>query len=576
MAGSSRASPYFFLVVTSIILGTFQYGYHIAALNTPEKVVRCQTIDLSGTNVNAALSLPNCISLNDNEYSMVTALYNLGGMIGALASQTTADRFGRQKSTLLYSFIFLVGGFIFTFATNYAMMVVGRLILGVGAGFAGVIGSLWLNESAPAHLKGPLGVASQLAICTGILLVNVFGLALSTTSLWRIIFFIGLILALMQFCITLVVGESPKWLATFGQDIEKAKYQLGKLRGLPSDHPEVEAEIYAMLHNEEAKDANEPLPEHAGNAALFPAIKESAPVDSAMVTPEGSKPASASVSRAPSIIHEAKNEIAVEKHDNTEVEDVERSGSPGPRTAARSHEAIPFWKFIFAREWRKPFVATVFVMLGQQWCGINAVNFFSTNILTRLMPDKAQALSITLSAIQLLATFIPVVLLNRVGRRTLELWSIGSYGIFTIVLGIGLNINNAEVQKGLGMFGLIMLIICYSGGIGPLPFIITPEIVDIRAAGVAQSLGLAICWLSAFVIGLIFLPIQEAIGANVWFVFTACCGILFVGFFLFVPETFKNGRVLTPEQVWIQHAPGSLFAIGRKNRSAREENAYAL
>lgn len=65
------------------------------------------------------------------------------------------------------------------FAQNVAMLIAGRILLGIGVGFANQSIPLYLSEMAPPHIRGPLSIAFQLAITTGILIANLLNYVFS-------------------------------------------------------------------------------------------------------------------------------------------------------------------------------------------------------------------------------------------------------------------------------------------------------------------------------------------------------------------------------------------------------------
>lgn len=83
---------------------------------------------------------------------------------------------------------FLGGTALVTFAVHMAMLVIGRVVLGVGVGFATQATPLYLSEMAPFKLRGALNIMFQLAVTVGILaaqLIN-FGTQHLKPYGWRV------------------------------------------------------------------------------------------------------------------------------------------------------------------------------------------------------------------------------------------------------------------------------------------------------------------------------------------------------------------------------------------------------
>lgn len=65
------------------------------------------------------------------------------------------------------------------------MLIVGRLILGVGLGVASYATPLYLSEITPKNIRGAMISAYQLMIALGILLVFLTNTAFSYSGNWR-------------------------------------------------------------------------------------------------------------------------------------------------------------------------------------------------------------------------------------------------------------------------------------------------------------------------------------------------------------------------------------------------------
>lgn len=67
---------------------------------------------------------------------------------------------------------FTLGAIILAAAVNMAMLVIGRLVLGLGVGVGTTVGPVYLSEIAPPKLRGTLNVIFQLLITIGILIAG--------------------------------------------------------------------------------------------------------------------------------------------------------------------------------------------------------------------------------------------------------------------------------------------------------------------------------------------------------------------------------------------------------------------
>jgi MFS family permease len=67
--------------------------------------------------------------------SFTSSLY-LAGLLASLVASTVTRRFGRKPSMLVGGLSFLVGAGLNGGAENIAMLIIGRILLGFGVGFA--------------------------------------------------------------------------------------------------------------------------------------------------------------------------------------------------------------------------------------------------------------------------------------------------------------------------------------------------------------------------------------------------------------------------------------------------------
>jgi SP family arabinose:H+ symporter-like MFS transporter len=159
----------------------------------------------------------------------------VGCIIGVAFSGDLSDRLGRKKLLFLSAFLFLISAVGCALIHSLSLLITFRLIGGLGVGIASIVVPLYLSEIAPANIRGRLVTCYQLAITVGILLAYVTNSlllshsesALSSVSsslfdliyvseVWRGMFSIGTILAVLFLVGLLFVPESPRWLMRKG------------------------------------------------------------------------------------------------------------------------------------------------------------------------------------------------------------------------------------------------------------------------------------------------------------------------------------------------------------------------
>jgi len=65
---------------------------------------------------------------------LMTAMLELGALIGALCAGYLADKLSRKYSIVVAVIVFTIGSILQTAAVEYSMLTVGRLIGGLGIG----------------------------------------------------------------------------------------------------------------------------------------------------------------------------------------------------------------------------------------------------------------------------------------------------------------------------------------------------------------------------------------------------------------------------------------------------------
>jgi MFS family permease len=134
-------------------------------------------------------------------------------MVGALGSARLADALGRRRLIVVAGVLFGVGCLIAAPAGSLAVIIAGRLVMGLAVGALSMTVPIYLSEIAPARVRGALSGLNQLVISSGILVAYLINLGFDGTGQWRYSFGLALVPA-----IALVVGvylqpESPRWAA---------------------------------------------------------------------------------------------------------------------------------------------------------------------------------------------------------------------------------------------------------------------------------------------------------------------------------------------------------------------------
>lgn len=161
----------------------------------------------------------------------------IGCIFGATASGGLTARFGRKRLLTLAALLFAVSSLGTGLADHFAVFVAWRILGGFAIGLASGVSPMYISEISPAHLRGRLVSLNQVAIVFGILLAQVVNwriaqpVAAGATAQdillswngqwgWRWMFAVTAIPSLLFLVASLLVPESPRWLAVNGRTPE--------------------------------------------------------------------------------------------------------------------------------------------------------------------------------------------------------------------------------------------------------------------------------------------------------------------------------------------------------------------
>ncbi|GKB58948.1 sugar carrier protein C-like protein [Tanacetum coccineum] len=95
---------------------------------------------------------------------MFTSSLYLAALLSSLVASTVTRTLGRKLSMLFGGILFCAGALINGFSQAVWMLIVGRILLGFGIGFANQSVLLYLSEMAPYKYRGSLNIGFQLSL----------------------------------------------------------------------------------------------------------------------------------------------------------------------------------------------------------------------------------------------------------------------------------------------------------------------------------------------------------------------------------------------------------------------------
>ncbi|KAK2762370.1 high-affinity glucose [Colletotrichum kahawae] len=233
--GIFSSGPYMLSAAFLASLGGFSFGYDQGVMGI----------------INVLPQFHAVIPEAESEFNkgFMSGMLLLGAFIGCWFYPYISDRWSRKKALLLSSIIFCIGGVIQTAAYNYATVVIGRTIGGIGTGTLALGAPMYISEVAPPHLHGTLLVLESVAIVGGVTIAYWITYACKDIvgeASWRVPFALQLPSAMILGGMIQLFPYSPRWLAMVDRQ-EDCLSSLCKLRKLPPSNERVQAEYQGIL-----------------------------------------------------------------------------------------------------------------------------------------------------------------------------------------------------------------------------------------------------------------------------------------------------------------------------------------
>ncbi|CAL0308443.1 unnamed protein product [Lupinus luteus] len=168
---------------------------------------------------------------NNQLLTLFTSSLYLAALVASFFASATTRILGRKASMFLGGFFFLIGALLNGFAVNIEMLIIGRILLGVGVGYCNQSVPVYLSEMAPPKIRGALNIGFSMMCTIGILVANLINYGTSTLENgWRISLGIGAVPAIIMCVGSLFLGDSPNSMIERGQH-DEARKMLKKIRG---------------------------------------------------------------------------------------------------------------------------------------------------------------------------------------------------------------------------------------------------------------------------------------------------------------------------------------------------------
>ena len=113
---------------------------------------------------------------------------------------------------------------------------------------------------------------------------------------------------------------------------------------------------------------------------------------------------------------------------------------------------------------------------AQQLTGINAIFYYSNSFFVGIIDDPLMGTTLV-SAINVLATYVALQLMDTTGRVPLLVWSAGGMLASTVVVTVTLL---GYLPNLVAVFGVMAFVTFFEIGLGPIPWLIVAEMFDAK------------------------------------------------------------------------------------------------
>ncbi|KAL6956112.1 hypothetical protein U1Q18_005824 [Sarracenia purpurea var. burkii] len=227
-----------------------------------------------------------------------------------------------------------------------------------------------------------------------------------------------------------------------------------------------------------------------------------------------------------------------------EVNEIKRSVAS---TSRRS--TIRFADLKHRRYWF-PLMIGIGLLILQQLTGTNGVLFYSSTIFKSAGISSSNIATFGLGAVQVVATGVSTWLVDKTGRRLLLIVSSSGMTLSLLIVAVSFFIKDSVSDEStlysimgiLSVIGVVGMIVAFSLGMGPIPWIIMSEILPINIKGLAGSVATLANWFFSFVVTMtanLLLTWSSGATFTIYMIMSAVT-VLFTT--LLVPET--KGRTL--------------------------------
>ncbi|MEO1807043.1 MAG: sugar porter family MFS transporter, partial [Bacteroidota bacterium] len=241
------------LIALIVAIGGFLMGFDASVISGVNKYIKLE------------------FNLTDLQVGWAVSSLTFVAMLAMLVAGPLSDRFGRKPVLSVAAVLFAISAVFSALAPSYTLLVIARMIGGLGVGASLIIAPMYIAEISPAKVRGQMVSFNQLNIVIGISAAyfsNYFILQLADSPAdwadmlginedyaWRWMLGLESIPAVIYFFALFLVPNSPRWLMLQAR-FEDALSVLRRIAGPENG----EKEFYTIKENLETPNESKKAP----------------------------------------------------------------------------------------------------------------------------------------------------------------------------------------------------------------------------------------------------------------------------------------------------------------------------
>ncbi|KAI9319070.1 general substrate transporter [Dichotomocladium elegans] len=221
----ATASFYTYILVFCVAIGGFLFGYDTGVIS------------------GALQPLQDNFHMSTINKELVVGGTTFGAIFGGF--------FTGLPLVMISAVVFIAGALLLALAKSFGVLLLGRLVVGIGVGMASMIVPVYISEVSPRYIRGRLTTLNTLVVTFGQVIAYVINIAFSNVDNgWRYMFGLAGIPALLQLIGMPFLPESPRRLVIVGQS-ERARASLRKIYGDSISDEFLDKEVAAICEEVE-------------------------------------------------------------------------------------------------------------------------------------------------------------------------------------------------------------------------------------------------------------------------------------------------------------------------------------